>query len=74
MMDIGLLLNFGMNTMKEGIVRVVNNYHPSASSAVSAGDKNKLQSFRRTPPPWGRIFFLLSLLQYLFILLPWFLL
>ena len=27
----------------EGIVRVVNNYHPSASSAVSAGDKNKLK-------------------------------
>ena len=39
MMEIGLLLNFGMNTMKEGIVRVVNNDHPSASSAVSAGDK-----------------------------------
>ena len=39
MMDIGLLLNFGMNTMKEGIVRVVNNDHPSAVSAVSAGDK-----------------------------------
>ena len=39
MMDIGLLLNFGMKTMKEGIVRVVNNDYPSASSAVSAGDK-----------------------------------
>ena len=39
MMDIGLLLNFGMNTMKEGIVCVVNNDHPSASSAVSAEDK-----------------------------------
>ena len=46
MMDIGLLLNFGMNTMKEGIVRVVNNDHPSASSAVSAGDKNKLKGSR----------------------------
>ena len=36
MMEIGLLLNFGMNTMKEGIVRVVNTDHPSASSV---GDK-----------------------------------
>ena len=41
-LEVGLLLNFGMNTMKEGIVRVVNNYKPqstppSASSAISAG-------------------------------------
>ena len=44
---VGLLLNFGMNTMKEGIIRVVNNYTPqvstrppsSALSAPSAGDK-----------------------------------
>ena len=43
MMDMGLLLNFGMKTMKEGIVRVVNNNHPSASSA---GDKNKLKGSR----------------------------
>lgn len=46
--EVGLLLNFGMNTMKEGIVRVVNNYkphvtphsaggaHPPTSSAASA--------------------------------------
>ena len=46
MMDIGLLLNFGMNTMKEGIVRAVNNDPPSASSAVSAGDKNKVKGSR----------------------------
>ena len=39
MMEIGLLLNFGMKTMKEGIVRVVNNDYPSVVSAVSAGDK-----------------------------------
>lgn len=46
-LNVGLLLNFGMNTMKEGIVRVVNNYTPpvsthppsSAVSALSAGDK-----------------------------------
>ena len=25
-LEVGLLLNFGMNTIKEGIVRVVNNY------------------------------------------------
>lgn len=42
-LEVGLLLNFGMNTMKEGIVRVVNNYHSSASSAASAGGKNKLK-------------------------------
>ena len=44
-LEVGLLLNFGMNTMKEGIVRVVNNYKPqstppSAPSAFSAGGKN----------------------------------
>ena len=46
-LHVGLLLNFGMNTMKEGIIRVVNNYTPrvsssqliSAPSALSAGDK-----------------------------------
>jgi iron complex transport system substrate-binding protein len=46
-LKVGLLLNFGMNTMKEGIIRVVNNYTPqvsssqpiSASSAFSAGGK-----------------------------------
>ena len=46
-LHVGLLLNFGMNTMKEGIVRVVNNYSPqisnnhtpSAPSAISAGEK-----------------------------------
>ena len=41
-LEVGLLLNFGMNTMKEGIVRVVNNYNPqnSAFSALSAGDNH----------------------------------
>ena len=40
-----LFLNFGMNTIKEGIIRVVNNYKPvnpapqsSAASALSAGE------------------------------------
>ena len=45
-LEVGLLLNFGMNTMKEGIIRVVNNYKPnsnppmqsSAPSAHSAGE------------------------------------
>ncbi len=55
-LEVGLLLNFGMNTMKEGIVRVVNNYKPqstppaitppSAFSALSAGGKSLA-----TPPP-----------------------
>ena len=47
-LEVGLLLNFGMNTMKEGIIRVVNNYTPqvstppshSASSALSAGENH----------------------------------
>lgn len=40
-LEVGILLNFGMNTMKEGMVRVVNNYKPavSATSASSAGEK-----------------------------------
>ena len=44
-LEVGLLLNFGLNTMKEGIVRVVNNYKPvvSASSALSAGENGKEQ-------------------------------
>ena len=53
-LEVGLLLNFGMNTMKEGIVRVVNNYKPqstppppSATSALSAGGK----IFPTPPPP-----------------------
>lgn len=33
---VGLLLNFGGDTMKEGIRRLVNNYRPAASSATSA--------------------------------------
>ena len=45
-LEVGILLNFGMNTMKEGIVRVVNNYKPnsnpprqvSALSAFSVGN------------------------------------
>ena len=44
-----LLFNLGMNTMKEGIARVVNNYKPvnpapqsSAASALSAGEKEEI--------------------------------
>jgi iron complex transport system substrate-binding protein len=29
-LEVGLLLNFGMNTMKEGIIRVVNKYKPQS--------------------------------------------
>ena len=50
-LHVGLLLNFGMNTMKEGIIRVVNNYTPqvsmpsthSAPSALSAGENKEEQ-------------------------------
>jgi iron complex transport system substrate-binding protein len=31
---VGLLLNFGAETMKEGVKRVVNNYTPSVSSLL----------------------------------------
>ncbi|WP_314375023.1 GxxExxY protein [Sphingomonas paucimobilis] len=30
---VGLLINFGGETLREGIRRLVNNHHPSASSA-----------------------------------------
>ena len=30
---VGLLINFGGETLREGVRRLVNNYHPSASSA-----------------------------------------
>ena len=32
---VGLLLNFGAETMKEGVTRVVNNYTPSSSSLLA---------------------------------------
>ena len=32
-LELGLLLNFNLTTMREGIKRVVNNFHHSASSA-----------------------------------------
>lgn len=35
-LEVGLLLNFGMNTMKEGIVRVVNHYIPSEAKNESS--------------------------------------
>ena len=31
---VGLILNFGAETMKEGVKRVVNNFTPSASSLL----------------------------------------
>ena len=36
-LEVGLLLNFGMNTMKEGLVRVVNNYKPDCGRAIESG-------------------------------------
>ena len=40
-MNVDLLINFGMNTLKEGFKRVVNNYceEYSADSALSARGK-----------------------------------
>ncbi|MDJ0277456.1 GxxExxY protein [Sphingomonas sp. 2R-10] len=40
---VGLLINFGGETLKEGIRRLVNNYTPSASSASSAPLREKYQ-------------------------------
>ena len=37
-LEAGLLLNFGMNTMKEGLVRVVNNYKPECGRAIVSGE------------------------------------
>ena len=57
-LHVGLLLNFGMNTMKEGIVRVVNNYEPqvtprSATSASSAGGNSPPTPFVTLAPTAG---------------------
>ncbi|HLP60784.1 MAG TPA: GxxExxY protein [Candidatus Deferrimicrobium sp.] len=35
-LEVGLLINFGTATLKEGLQRIVNNYQSSASSAFSA--------------------------------------
>ena len=35
-LQVGLVLNFGMASMRNGVRRVVNNYDPSATSAPSA--------------------------------------
>jgi iron complex transport system substrate-binding protein len=37
---VGLLINFGGETLKEGIRRFVNNYDPSAPSASSARNQS----------------------------------
>ncbi len=38
-LPVGLLLNFGAPTMKEGLHRVVNNYQPSASPRLRVNQK-----------------------------------
>jgi len=41
--EVGLLINFGAATLKEGLQRIVNNYSPSASTLLRvnrSGDKN----------------------------------
>ena len=40
-LPVGLLINFGASTLKEGIQRIVNNYQPSASSRLRV-NQNKL--------------------------------
>ncbi len=41
-LEVGLLLNFGMSTMKDGILRVVNNYKScSAGEGLADGDSHK---------------------------------
>jgi len=48
-LHVGLLINFGLNTLKEGFKRVVNNYDGgnSANSAVSARGKSHAESAER---------------------------
>ena len=33
-LPVWLLINFGATTLKEGLQRIVNNYHPSATSRL----------------------------------------
>jgi iron complex transport system substrate-binding protein len=43
-LPVGLLINFGAATLKEGIQRVVNNYQPSASPRLRVNQQFKEQS------------------------------
>ena len=46
---VGLLINFGGETLKQGVRRLVNNHRPSASSAPPR--EPSLQGSAPTPPP-----------------------
>ena len=51
--EVGLLLNFGMNTMKEGIVRVVNNYNPPVTPHSAGGAHPPTSSAASAPSAGG---------------------
>lgn len=38
---VGLLINFGSSTLKEGLHRIVNNYKPSASPLLRVNQEKK---------------------------------
>jgi GxxExxY protein len=38
-LEVGLLINFGTATLKEGLQRIVNNYHPSASPRLRVSQR-----------------------------------
>mgnify|MGYP001614310558 FL=1 len=40
-LEVGLLINFGAATLKEGLQRIVNNHHPSASSRLRVNQKTR---------------------------------
>jgi len=40
-LPVGLLINFGAPTIKEGLQRIVNNYQPSAASRLRVNQENK---------------------------------
>lgn len=42
-LEVGLLINFGGATLKEGLERIVNNYAPSASPRLRVNQKGASQ-------------------------------
>jgi len=48
-LSVGLLINFGAATLKEGLHRIVNNYTPSATSSASPRLRVNESSPRTTP-------------------------
>ncbi|MBI4289322.1 MAG: GxxExxY protein [Chloroflexi bacterium] len=45
-LQVGLLINFGAPTLKEGLHRVVNNFKPSASSLLRVNQDKELEESR----------------------------